>query len=80
MGISHRGNFTLAPQHGPDNEPGKSLGDGEAEWCAQWEPTLLHTQTGIEQLLRDAAAGERVELEVVVFLRARRKLQIKLVA
>jgi hypothetical protein len=80
MGISHRGNFALALQHGPVNE--RRLLDIEGEWAAQWEPTVPQTHTGVWQTVQYAQTSEglRTDLEVVISVRPHQTLRIKLVA
>ena len=79
MGISRRGNFKLALQYGADDE--STDFDMEAEWAAQWEPTVPHIQAGLAAIVKDLEASDvRVDLEVVILLQPRRSVRVKLVA
>jgi hypothetical protein len=75
MGISRRGNFALGSEREPDNKI--RLSDAEAEWAAQWEPTIHSTQA-----VQDAqtSLGLRPEREIVISLQPQQKLRIKFVA
>jgi hypothetical protein len=76
MGISRRGNFTLTLEQGPGVGGEDQLQNFEAEWAAQWEPTLPVLD------IAPAGAAVRLELyaEIAISVRARPVLRIKLVA
>jgi len=79
MVISHRGNFVLAPERGPDGDPEECrLRGAESEWAMQWEATIPHTWTEIGQVVQATLAeGGAAEMEIVVASRSRRALQIE---
>jgi len=75
MRISNRGNFVLDPGR-ESGDDGRRC-DAEAEWAAQWEPTIQCTasdQSG------KVGAGVPTETEVVISLRPLQTLRIKIVA
>jgi hypothetical protein len=76
MGISRRENFALHPERQPEDEG--RLSDAEAEWAAQWEPTIRCTHAAVQYM--KTSAGPCMELEVVIALRPERELRIKFVA
>jgi hypothetical protein len=80
MGISRRGNFMLS-LHSESNFESQ-LEAFEAEWAAQWEPTVAQTYARSKKAVHCAQASDDAptELEVVISLRSWQALKIRLVA
>jgi hypothetical protein len=80
MGFSRRGNFAVMPQQESDDE--SRLAAFEAEWVAQWMPTVPQTNSGFRQAVKPAHVGadSHAEVEVVISLRSRPELRIRLQA
>lgn len=76
MRIVRRGNFTLDLEGEPDNE--SRLLDAEAEWAAQWEPTIHRIQATVQDAHNTTVP--RAEMEVVISLRPQQALKIRIVA
>jgi hypothetical protein len=84
MGYSRRGNYMLASYHesevtDPNNDARGR--EAEAEWAAQWEPTIPCTHDGQHpQQARPAAAYIELTGDSIILRAGRTMVRIALVA